>query len=75
LHVTFGNGTTGDVHLSEFLNSSQVSGTVFERLRDPIVFREAEAVMGAGQWPNCADLAPDAMYDAIEAPGQSVLKP
>ena len=37
----------------------------FEPLRDPAVFAQARVVLGAIQWPNGADLAPDAMYDAI----------
>jgi Protein of unknown function (DUF2442) len=42
---------------------------VFEALRDPAVFAEARVVMGAVQWPIGADLAPDAMYDAIRESG------
>jgi hypothetical protein len=30
-------------------------------------------VLGAVQWPNGADLAPDAMYDAIRERGQWIL--
>jgi hypothetical protein len=36
-----------------------------EALRDPRVFSQARVVLGTVQWPNGADLAPDAMYDAI----------
>ena len=65
LEVTFVDGTTGKVDMRAFLSSSKVEGTVFEPLRDPKVFAEARVAMGAVQWPNGADLAPDAMYDAI----------
>jgi len=65
LEVTFVDGTSGKVDMRAFLTSSKVDGTGFELLRDAAVFAEARVVMGAVQWPNGADLAPDAMYDAI----------
>ena len=65
LEVTFVDGTSGKVDMRAFLSNSKVDGTVFETLRDPSVFVQAHVVMGAIQWPNGADLAPDAMYDAI----------
>lgn len=69
LEVTFVDGTSGKVDMRAFLSSWKVEGTVFERLRDPMAFAEARVVMGAIQWPNGADLAPDAMYDAIRENG------
>jgi len=69
LEVTFVDGTTGKVDMWDFLSSPTVDGTVFESLRDPAVVAEARVVMGAVQWPNGADLAPDAMHDAIQASG------
>lgn len=66
LEVTFVDGTTGKVDMRHFLTGSRVDGTVFESLRDPALFAEARVVMGAVQWPNGADLAPDSMYDAIQ---------
>ena len=66
LEVTFVGGTSGKVDMRAFLSSSKVEGTVFEPLRDGTMFAEARAVMGAVQWPTGADLAPDAMYDAIQ---------
>ncbi|MEK6409390.1 MAG: DUF2442 domain-containing protein [Acidobacteriota bacterium] len=65
LKVTFVDGTSGKVDMRVFLSNSKVDGTVFEPLRDHAVFAEARVFMGAVQWPNGADLAPDAMYDAI----------
>ena len=65
LQVRFVDGTSGKVDMREFLSSRKVEGTVFEPLRDPAVFAEVQVVMGAVQWPSGADLAPDAMYDAI----------
>lgn len=65
LSVTFVDGTSGEVNMGQFLGSSTVDGTVFESLRDPELFARAQIVLGAIQWPNGADLSPDAMYDAI----------
>lgn len=69
LRVTFTDGTTGEVDMRAFLGSPQVDGTVFEPLRDPASFAQAAVVLGAVQWPTGADLAPDAMYDAIRVRG------
>jgi hypothetical protein len=74
LRVTFVDGTTGDVDLRSFLSSLQAKGTVFEPLRDPNVFAQVGVVMGAVQWANGADLAPDAMYDAIKLHGRWVIE-
>jgi uncharacterized protein DUF2442 len=71
--VTFVDGTSGKVDMQRFLSGPNIDGTVFEALRDPAVFAEARVVMGAVQWPNGADLAPDAMYDAIRESGVWVL--
>jgi len=70
LRVTFVDGTTDDVDLRTFLSIPQANKMVFEPLRDPNVFAQVRVVMGAVQWANGADLAPDAMYDAIKANGR-----
>lgn len=69
LRVCFVDGTTGDVDMQRFLQGPEVVGTVFEPLRDPGFLAQAAVVSGAVEWPNGADLAPDAMYDAIRAHG------
>ena len=69
LRVSFIDGTAGEVRLRSFLESPQVTGTVFELLRDPQFFDRVHVELGAVAWPNGADLAPDAMYDAIRAYG------
>lgn len=74
LHVTFVDGTTGEVDLGNFLNDAKIMGTVFEPLRDSVAFSKVKVVMGAVQWANGADLAPDAMYDAIKAQGRWVVE-
>ena len=73
LHVTFVDGTAGEVDMRAFLRNARIDGTVFEALREPAAFAQARVVLGAIQWPNGADLAPDAMYDAIRERGVWVL--
>ena len=70
LFVVFVDGTAGEVHMRDFLANPRTEGTVFEPLRGREVFAQAQVVMGAVQWPNGADLAPDAMYDAIRQNGR-----
>jgi hypothetical protein len=69
LRVTFIDGTAGEVNMRGFLASPTIEGTVFEPLRDPALFAQARVTLGAIEWPNGADLAPDAMYDAIRQHG------
>jgi Protein of unknown function (DUF2442) len=73
LHVTFKDGTSGEVRLQRFIEMPQVRGTIFEALRDPVVFQQVCVNLGAVTWPNGADLAPDAMYDAIQREGHWVV--
>ena len=73
LRVTFVDGTSGEVDMRAFLERPDVSGSVFEALRDPAHFEAAVVVLGAVSWPSGADLAPDAMYDAIRNHGCRIL--
>jgi hypothetical protein len=72
--VAFADGTSGEVHLAAFIASKRTDGTVFEALRDPAFFARARVVSGVVSWPNGADLAPDAMYDAIRKTGTWVVE-
>jgi hypothetical protein len=74
LRVVFVDGTTGEVDLDALLGKSEVAGTVFESLAtNPGLFRGVYVdEFGAVTWPNGADLAPDAMYDAIRRNGRWV---
>jgi hypothetical protein len=56
-----------------FLANPRIDGTIFEAPRDLAAFSQARVVLGAIQWPNGADIAPDAMYDAIHQRGLWVL--
>ena len=67
LHLTFVDGTEGDVSLAPFLRQPAVDGTPFEALRDASYFSQVQIAMGTVTWPNTAELAPDALYDAVKA--------
>jgi hypothetical protein len=69
LRVTFVDGTTGEVDMRSFLSNPNIDSTIFEPLRNLAVFSQAQVELGAIRWPNGADLAPDAMYDAIRERG------
>ena len=69
LRVTFVDGAVGEVHMRWFLSHPRIDGTIFEALRAAAVFAQARVELGAIQWPNGADLAPDAMHEAIRERG------
>ena len=71
LIVKFVDGTSGEVDLTPLLARKNL-GSVFEPLRDEAFFGSVRVVAGAVEWPNGADLAPDAMYDAIRDHGRWV---
>ena len=70
LKVAFVDGTEGEVDLGQFLADPKVERTVFEALRGADFFARVDAQMGPVHWPNGADLAPDAIYDAIRRDGR-----
>lgn len=70
LSVKFADGLTGMVDLS-----LRLSGPVFGPLRDEALFAQARLGLGTVVWPNGADLAPDAMYDAISRTGCWTIRP
>jgi hypothetical protein len=58
LTVEFDDGISGIIDLSD-----QLSGPMFEPLREEALFHQAAVdEFGAVCWPNGADLAPDALY-------------
>ena len=69
LQVTFRDGVRGTVDMKPLLVRPDLVGTVFEPLRDPAFFSRAFVDHGAVTWPNGADLAPDALRNAIVAQG------
>lgn len=72
LRVTFQDGTSGNVDLAARVHSPQAG--VFACLNDPNVFAQVFVSHGAVTWPGEIDLAPDAMYRAIQASGTWVLR-
>jgi hypothetical protein len=69
LHVRFADGTEGKVRFE----SSHLTG-VFQALKDQDLFQQVHLDSGAVAWPGSLDLAPDAMYEAIRAKGEWVLR-
>lgn len=68
LRVAFADGLTGIVDLSGLVNSPRAG--VFAELADPVLFTQVRLEYGAVTWPGNLDLAPDAMYSAIQANGE-----
>jgi hypothetical protein len=64
LRVAFADGLTGMVDMSGMVHSPKAG--VFARLADPSLFAQVTLDYGAVAWPGELDLAPDAMYAAIQ---------
>jgi hypothetical protein len=69
LRVEFADGLVGTVRFEP----SHLSG-VFEALRDPDFFSQVTVSHGTVTWPGELDMAPDAMYDAIQQHQEWVLE-
>ena len=69
LHVRFADGTADKVRFEP----SYLTG-VFQALTDQNLFQQVHVESGAVVWPKELDLAPDAMYKAIKAAGEWVLR-
>jgi hypothetical protein len=64
LHLRFADGTEGEVDLER-----ELTGTVFEPLRDPVFFRRftVDPDIHTVTWPNGADFAPEFLYEQVKA--------
>ena len=69
LQVQFSDGLVGTVRFEP----SHLSG-VFEALRDPVFFQQVAVSHGTVTWPGELDMAPDAMYEAIQEHQEWVLQ-
>ena len=65
IEIRFADGVQGTVDLSDLVGRG-----VFEGLRNPAEFARAQFdEFGALSWPSGADLAPDAMHEALARDG------
>jgi hypothetical protein len=62
IHLTFNDASEATVDFQQWLN-----GPVFEPLKSTTYFRKFFVEGGAVVWPNGADIAPEALYDAAQA--------
>lgn len=67
LRLSFSDGTTGEVDFK-----GELTGGVFEALRDPAYFRSftIQPQFGTIEWDNGADFAPEFLYELVQAGGQ-----
>jgi Protein of unknown function (DUF2442) len=71
LRIEFDDGISGIIDLSD-----ELTGEVFEPLRDEALFRQVTVDdYGAVCWPNGADLAPDAIYREITGKSPASSRP
>ena len=62
IHVTFNDGSEATLDFRRWLD-----GPVFEPLKDVSYFRRFFIDGGTVVWPNGADIAPETLYDAVQA--------
>ena len=72
IEISFADGTSGVADLAPRLSQGPL-GDGFDTLCDEKVFSQVYLEYGALTWPGGVDLAPDAMYQRIQASGTSIL--
>lgn len=58
LRLTFQNGKTRVFDMKPYLSIG-----VFQKLKEPMAFKSAKAVLGSVQWKGGQDLCPDTLYE------------
>jgi len=61
LRLKFNNGSEGIVNLEK-----ELSGEIFEPLRDKNLFKQVFLTGRTVEWPNGADFAPEFLYESAE---------
>jgi len=60
LWLRFNDGTEGEIDLRD-----ELTGPIFEPLRDPAYFKNFKVDLDTVTWPNGADFAPEFLYDHL----------
>jgi hypothetical protein len=60
LWLRFNDGTEGEIDLRD-----ELTGPIFEPLRDPAYFKNFKVDIDTVTWPNGADFAPEFLYDHL----------
>jgi hypothetical protein len=70
IHLTFNDSSEATLDFRQWLD-----GPVFEPLKDASYFRRFFIDGGTVVWPNGADIAPETLYNAVQARSNPALQP